>query len=128
MADSTTPAAPLIDIATVEADAEKLNKLWATAQVQYQARKDALAARVDAYVAAHQTQIDAHSAEIAAAALVKNKIVPAVAGVETALADVEQFVFSSTWYTKLKAWVQKNHRPLVWLVGVSALGGIYWLA
>lgn len=127
MAD-VTPVPAALDISTIKTDAEKLAALWATANTQYEARKAALAARVDAYVAAHQAQADLHTAEIMAASAVKATIVPVVAAAETGLSDVEQFVFTSTWFTKVKTWVAANKRPLLYGAGVSVLGLVYHFA
>lgn len=121
-----TPAGP--DITTIQADAAELAKLWNTATSQYEARKAALAARLDAYVAAHQTKADLHTAEIVAATALKATIVPVVAAAEVGLKDVEQFVFTSTWFTKVKKWMGTNKRPVLYGLGVSVLGLIYHFA
>lgn len=130
MADATTapaaPAATVSDITTAEADWAKLQTLWATANKQYEARKASIVATVDTYVATHQVAASAHNAEIAAANLIKAKIVPVVAATETAASELDQFLLTKPWYVKLRAWAQKNHRLLMWLLGVSALGGIYY--
>lgn len=121
MADPTPPS----DISTIEADITKLQSLWSAATKQYETQKAALAARIDTYVAAHQSAADAHSAEVTAANVVKATIVPVVAAAETGLQDVEQFVFSQPWYSKVVAWVTKQKRWLLWGLGVIALYGLY---
>lgn len=124
--DTTTPATPVSTIATAAADWAALQALWATAQTQYKARVDAIVTTVDNYVATHQVAASAHNAEIAAANLIKAKIVPVVAATETAASELDQFLLTKPWYVKLRAWAQKNHRPLMWALGVAALGAIYY--
>jgi len=111
----------LPDITAVQADIEKLNALWATANQQYEARKASLSAKVDSYIAAHASAADAHSAEIAAANKLKATLVPAVAAVETGASELEQFMLTKPWYAKLAGAVQRNWR---WIVYGGALAGI----
>jgi hypothetical protein len=99
-----------VDITQVKADASKLEALWASANAQYTAEKAKLAAKVDAYVAAHQTAANQHTAEIAAATAIKATIVPVVAAADTAVSDVESFVLSQPWYQKASAWVKAHWR------------------
>lgn len=115
--------AALPDISTVQADIQKLNALWATAQAQYNARKAALAAQVDSYVATHQGAADQHGAEIRAAIALKATLVPAVAAVEVGATDVEQFMLTMPWYQRLVAFFQRNWRWVVY--GIALVGVIY---
>lgn len=114
----TTPT----DITAVAADIQSLQTRWTAAQAEYETQKTALAAQVDAYVAVHQTAAAGHTAEIAAATAIKATIVPVVAAAESA---IDQFVLTTPWYKKAAAWVEKQKRYLLWLLGVLALYGIY---
>jgi phospholipase/lecithinase/hemolysin len=111
------------DITTVQADIQKLNTLWTTAQSQYEARKAALAAQVDSYVAAHQSAADQHTLEIKAATALKATLVPAVAAIETGAADLESFMLTMPWYKRLVAFFQRNWRWVVY--GVGLIGIVY---
>lgn len=113
------------DISTVAAEVTKLQALWSAAEKQYEAKKAALAGQIDTYVAAHQSAADQHTTEIKVATALKATIVPVVAAAETATSDIESFVLSQPWYTKAAAWVEKQKRYLLWLLGVLALFGIY---
>lgn len=113
------------DITAVQSDIQKLNTLWATAQTQYAARKAALAAQVDTYIAAHTTAANAHSAEIVAANALKATLVPVVAAVETAGSDAETFLLTMPWYQRLVAFFQRNWR---WVLYGSGLIGLIYLA
>lgn len=106
-------------IADVEADITKLQGLWGTATKQYEARKAALAAEVDNYVATHQDAVGAHAAEIQAANMLKAKLVPVVAAVETA----DSFLLTQPWYQRLVANLKRNARWYVY--GVGLLGMVY---
>lgn len=111
------------DIAAVQADIQKLNALWTTAQSQYEARKTALAAQVDSYVAAHQSAADQHTLEIKAATALKATLVPAVAAVETGASELEQFMLTMPWYKRLVAFFQRNWRWVVY--GLGLIGIVY---
>lgn len=111
------------DITTVETDIKNLVALKATWDSQYAARKAALAAQVDAYVAAHQSAADNHTAEITAANALKATIVPVVAAAETAGADIESFLLTQPWYQRLVKFFQKNWRWVVY--GVGLIGIVY---
>lgn len=106
-------------IADVQADIVKLQSLWSTATTHYEARKAALAAEVDNYVATHQGAADQHAAEIQAANILKAKLVPAVAAVET----VNTFLLTEPWYQRLVANLKRNARWYVY--GVGLLGMVY---
>jgi hypothetical protein len=108
-----------MDISTVEADAVKLNKLWQTAQQQYEARRAALAAQLDSYVDAHQSAADNHTAEIDAANKLKATLVPAVASVETAASELNSFLLTTPWYKKLVAFCQRNWRWVAYGGGLA---------
>lgn len=110
------------DIAAVKAAAANLEALWATATTQYNARKVALAAQIDTYVAAHQGAADAHTAEVVAATALKATLVPVVAAAETVGGDIESFVLSQPWYQKASTWVKAHWRWLAYGGGVIALG------
>lgn len=111
------------DITAVEADIKNLQALWATAETQYAARKAALAAQVDTYVAAHQGAANSHTAEVAAATALKATIVPVVAAAETAGSDIESFLLTQPWYARLANFFKKNWRWVVY--GVGLLGLVY---
>lgn len=113
-----------VDIKQVLADANKLEALWATATAQYEARKTALAKQVDDYTAAHQGALDNHAAEIAAANAIKAKLVPVVAAVEVAGADLKQFVLSRPWYAKAATWVGAHARWVVYGGGLALIVAI----
>lgn len=110
------------DIVTVAANIKDLQTRWTAAQAEYESQKTALAAKVDAYVATHQTAVVSHQTEINAANAIKATIVPVVAAAESA---IDQFVLTTPWYKKAAAWVEKQKRYLLWLLGVLALYGIY---
>lgn len=112
------------DIAAVKAEAANLAALWATANTQYEARKAALVTKIDSYVAAHQGAANSHTAEIAAATALKATIVPVVAAVETAGADIESFVLTQPWYQRLVAFFKRNWRWLAYGGGLIAIGYI----
>jgi hypothetical protein len=114
------------DITTVQSDIQKLNTLWTTAQSQYEARKAALAAQVDSYVAAHQTAADQHTAEIKAATALKATLVPVVAAVETGATDLESFMLTMPWYQRLVAFFQRNWRWIVYGLGLIAIGYVIY--
>lgn len=118
MATTTTTS----DISAVAADISSLQARWTAATAEYTAQKTALGAKVDAYVAAHQGAADAHTAEVVAATALKATIIPVVAAAESA---IDQFVLTTPWYKKAAAWVEKQKRYLLWLLGVLALYGIY---
>lgn len=110
-----------VDINAVQAEIAKLEGLWSTATQQYAARKAALAAQVDEYIAGHQTQATAHSAEIQAAQLIKAKLVPAAAAAEVAASDLNQFLLTTQpWYQRLVANIHRNGRW--YLYGAVLLG------
>lgn len=108
-------------ITDVLADIDKLNGLWGTATQQYNARKTALAAEVDGYIATHQSAADSHAAEIKAANEVKSKLVPVVAGAET----LSSFLLTEPWYQRLVAFFKRNWR---WVVYGGGLAFIVWVA
>lgn len=107
-------------IADVQADITKLQGLWSTAQTQYEARRAALSAEVDQYVAQHQSAADDHAAEIKAANELKSKLVPIVAGAET----LESFMLTMPWYRRLLAFFGRNWR---WFVYGSGLTLLVWV-
>lgn len=113
------------DITSVQADIQKLNMLWTTAQSQYEARKAALAAQVDSYVAAHQSAADQHTAEIKAATALKATLVPAVAGIETAGSELNSFLLTMPWYQRLVAFFQRNWRWVVYGLGLIGIGYVF---
>lgn len=109
----------IVDVANA---AKSLQDQWTAAQAEYEARKIVLAAKVDAYVATHQTAVVSHQNEIDAANAIKASIVPVVAAAESA---IDQFILTTPWYKKCVVWVEKQKRYLLWLLGVLALYGIY---
>lgn len=111
------------DITAVQSDIQKLNTLWSTAQTQYEARKAALGAQVDSYIAAHTTAANAHTAEIKAATALKATLVPVVAAVETGATDLESFMLTMPWYQRLVAFFQRNWRWV--LYGAGVIGMVY---
>lgn len=126
MTDATaTPAEPPSTIATVESDIVALEALWNKAEAQYAARKASYAKVIDDYVATHQLAADAHTAEIAAATVIKAKLVPVVAAVATGAVDIEQFVLTSGWFTRVKAFFVRNKRWVLYGGCLIAMIGIY---
>lgn len=111
-------------IADVKADITAVTKAWDTVSAQYDAKKKALAAEVDAYIAAHQQAGAAHTAEIAAANAVKATIVPVTAAVESMASDANQFLLTQPWYQRLVAFFGRNWR---WVAYASGLAFMLWV-
>lgn len=107
---TSAPSPAPTTIGTVEKDIADLEALWNKAEAQYAARKAQYAKVIDDYVATHQLAADAHTAEIAAANVIKAKVVPVVAAVATGAADIEQFVLTSGWFSRVKAFFVRNKR------------------
>lgn len=120
MTDATAPAATST-IATVKNDIAKLETLWSTATSQYEARKAQYAKVIDDYVAQHATAAASHTAEIDAANVIKAALVPMAAAVATGATDIEQFVLTTGWGSKLGAFVTKNKR---WFLYGGCLAGM----
>lgn len=126
MADATTSApADTSTIATVQTDIADLEALWTKATAQYEARKASYAKVIDDYVATHQVAAAAHTAEIAAANVIKAKLVPVAAAVATAESDIQQFVLTSGWFTRVKAFFVRNKRWVLYGGCLIAMIGIY---
>lgn len=113
-----------VDIKQVMADAQALETLWSTATAQYAERKAKLAKQVDDYTAAHQGALDSHAAEIAAANMIKAKLVPAVAVAEVAAEELTTFVLSRPWYKKAATWVKAHSRWVVYGGGLALIAAI----
>lgn len=109
-------------ITDVQADIDKLQGVWSAASQQYVARRAALAAEVDSYVAAHQSAADSHTAEIKAALALKNTLVPVAAAAETAGSELNSFLLTTPWYKRLVGFFQRNWRWVVYGVGVAGIG------